>query len=63
MFIYLFEITNVDLVANHIKTLHKDHKDYKCKSCGKTFSEAGTLRSHMHTVHESHKCESCRSHL
>ena len=30
--------------------------------CGKSFSQAGGLKSHMHTVHEGHKdykCESC----
>ena len=38
------------------------YKDYKCESCGKSFSEAGSLKRHIHRVHEGHKdykCESC----
>ena len=33
-----------------------------CESCGKSFSEAGSLKKHIHTIHEGHKgykCESC----
>ena len=38
------------------------HKDYKCKSCGKLFSQAYNLKTHIHAVHEGHKdynCEFC----
>ena len=41
---------------------HDGHKDYKCESCGKSFSQAIYLKKHIHTVHEGHKdynCESC----
>ena len=47
---------------NHIKTGHGGHKDYKCECCGKSFSEAKSLKKHIHTIHEGHrykKCESC----
>ena len=46
----------------HIYTIHEVHKDYKCESCGRSFSQAGVLKRHIHTVHEGHKdykCESC----
>ena len=33
------------------KIVHESVKDHKCDSCGKTFSEAGTLKKHIHTVH------------
>ena len=42
---------------------HKEgHIDYKCESCGKSFSQKQTLRNHIHTIHEGHKdykCETC----
>ena len=37
-------------------------KDYKCESCGKSFSKEGNLKRHIHTVHEvdkDFKCGSC----
>ena len=36
--------------------------DYKCESCGKSFTGAHNLKIHIFTVHEGHKdykCESC----
>ena len=42
--------------------IHEGNKDYKCDSCGKSFSEAGSLKTHLSTIHEDHKdhkCESC----
>ena len=37
-------------------------KDYKCESCGKSFTGKQYLKIHIHTIHEGHKdhnCESC----
>ena len=37
-------------------------KDHKCNSCGKSYSEAGTLKKHINAVHngqKDHKCNSC----
>ena len=44
-----------------MKTVHGG-KYFNCKSCGKSFSQAGYLKKHIHTVHEGlkdHKCEFC----
>ena len=49
-------------MKKHIYTVHEGHRDYKCESCGKSFSETGSLKNHIHTVHEGHKdykCECC----
>ena len=64
------KITIVNLVANHIlgaqylkkhiHTVHEGNKDYKCESCGKSFTVACNLKKHIYTVHEGrkdHKCE------
>ena len=37
------------------------HKDYKCKSCDKTFSQEDDLNSHFHTIHEVHEDYKCDS--
>ena len=57
-------ITIVNFVVNHflnahstkihIHTVHKGHKDRKCDSCGKSYTEARILKKHIHAVHESH---------
>ena len=47
----MFEMVEVFLLL----TIHEDHKDYKCESCGKSFSEAGHLEKHIHPVHKNYK--------
>ena len=44
----------------HIYTVHRGHKDHKCKSCGKSFVQAGDLKRHNHTIHEGHKDYKCK---
>ena len=50
-------------LTNHLQSLNRNQKHYKCESCGKSFSEAVSLKKHItKTVHEGHKdykCESC----
>ena len=48
-------------LKRHIHTLHEGHKDYKCSSCGKSFSRSQYLKKHIHTVHEGHKDYKCNS--
>ena len=43
--------------GNFKKHIHE--KDYKCESCGKSFSKACNLKRHNHTVHEGHKDYKC----
>ena len=38
------------------------YKEYKCETCGKSFSQKGGLKRHNYTAHEGHKdfkCDSC----
>ena len=68
------EITDVTPVENHflqhgtrhlkihINSVHNGQKDHKCVSCGKSFSESGSLKTHINAVHNGqrdHKCDSC----
>ena len=49
-------------LKRHVHKIHNGHKDYKCESCGRSFSQANYLKMHIHTVHEGdkvHKCDSC----
>ena len=65
-----------NLLENHQAVVHdemnKDHlkiqtiqdgcKDYKCDSCGESFSSKYYLKKHLHIIHEGHedyKCDSC----
>ena len=40
---------------NQTISIHKGKKQPKCKYCGKSFAQEGTLKRHIHTVHEGHK--------
>ena len=49
-------------LGTHIKTVHEGVKNHKCDACGKSFSEAGTLKKHLRATHEgvkNHKCDTC----
>ena len=35
------------------------HNEYKCEYCGKSYSKARSLKTHIHTVHEGHKDNKC----
>ena len=42
--------------------LNTHQKDYKCGSCGNSFSEGEKLKRHIYIIHEGHKgyeCEFC----
>ena len=42
--------------ANKLKAdVHEGHNDHKCKSCGKSFSQAENLKKHIYTIHEGRK--------
>ena len=38
-------------LKTHIHTIHIVHKDYKCESCGRLFSQAITLNLHKKINH------------
>ena len=49
-------------MKDHIKTVHEEQSNYKCISCGKSFTQLGSLKIHIKIVHEGqkgHKCEFC----
>ena len=42
--------------------MHTIPKNYQCKSCSESFSEAELLKKHIHAIHEGqkeNKCEFC----
>ena len=62
-------------VEKHIYTVHEGHKDCKCESCGKSFSDEQSLKKHILIAHdnkiikrteseslqlEKFKCETCK---
>ena len=42
-----------------IKKKKKGKKDYKCDFCGKSLTQAGSLKKHIHTIHAGHKNYDC----
>ena len=60
------KIENMD-EDQEIKCGNKDFNDsvnisHRCESCGKSFTHAHSLKTHIHKVHKGHKdykCESC----
>ena len=62
MFFELFFRILATLWPKSCHIVDEGHKDYKCESCGESFTSAKDLKRHIHTVHEGHKdhkCESC----
>ena len=50
----------------HVKEVHEGVKDHECNHCGKSFSQAGSLKLHVKAVHEGvhegvkdHVCNHC----
>ena len=41
---------NYDYLQNHINTVHKGEKNYKCVKCGEYFDSFGFLEKHVETV-------------
>ena len=42
--------------------LHERQRNYKCNSCGKSFTTSGYLKTHVKTIHDGkkdHECEFC----
>ena len=40
------------LLEKHINSVHNGQKDHKCVTCGKQFSQAGTLKKHINSVYK-----------
>ena len=45
-------------MRRHIKTVHEGHKDFKCKSCEKSYTfnlKVVSVRGHIKNIHKGHK--------
>ena len=45
----------ISKLISHVKISHENKKCYKCDSCEKSFSEAGSLKRHINGVHNGQK--------
>ena len=48
-------------MKTHINSVHNGQKDHKCVTCGKAFSSAQNLKTHIISVHgqKDLKCDIC----
>ena len=50
-----------DLMRKHVRTVHKEAKEYKCDPCDKIFPTLVDFKIHKNTVHKGYKykCNLC----
>ena len=39
-------------LKKHIHTVPESHREYKCDPCDKSFSQAGSLKTHVEKIHK-----------
>ena len=57
IFVTIFFKTISTFIKTHenCKTVHEGGKDFKCKSCKKSFTQADSLREHIKNIPKGHK--------